>query len=303
MRDNTRLDWHQRVEQALAKIFASLDSPLSWQQLASELNASPWHFHRCFRQLTGETVMQCMRRLRLEKSSWLLVSSQDRITDIALEAGFETLEGFLKAFRRAHGLTPGAMRRLGSWQGVLPAPSNLHYAPDQHRRHFFVSDSGGAHMDVKITTLNPHKLVCCRNLGDYWGLPSTWQKLIESLRRNAAPLPPTLAMTVFHDHNDAVPMAERRADAGVALAREFPLPEGLFAYETPGGLYAIKPHFGSDEEIGPAWDRWREEWLLNSGWQLDPTRPSLEWYQSNPELTPPEIQVTLLCDPVRQAQP
>ena len=155
MRENTRIDWHARIEQALEKIFASLDEPPAWQALAKELNASPWHFHRCFRQLTGETVKQCMRRLRLEKAAFEVAQGSGRITDIALEAGFETLEAFLKAFRRAHGISPGGIRRLGVWEGTIAVPSNLHYAPGQPRQHFFIADQGDTRMDVKITTLSP----------------------------------------------------------------------------------------------------------------------------------------------------
>ena len=300
MRKNTRTDWHARIEHALERIFASLDEPPAWQSLAKELNASPWYFHRCFRQLTGETVKQCMRRLRLERAAFQVVQGDSRITDIALEAGFETLEAFLKAFRRAHGISPGAMRRLGFWQGRIAVPSNLHYAPGQPRQHFFITDVGDAYMDVKITTLSPLNLVCYRHIGDYWGLPGAWKRLYETVVRLRGAMPPRLAMTVFHDNIDEVPMVEKRSDVGFVLTGEIELGEGLFSYETPGGIYAVTPYFGSSEEIGPAWEKWRAEWLTTSGWLLDKTRPSLEWYQGCQELTPTELHLTLLCDPVCQ---
>jgi AraC family transcriptional regulator len=298
MREKTRTNWHARVELALERIFASLDEPLAWQTLARQLNASPWHFHRRFRRLTGETLEQCLRRLRLEKAAFQVTNSSARITDIALEGGFETLESFLKAFRRAHGISPGAMRRLGCWQGQLTAPSNLHYQPGQVRRNFFIVDTGAHQMNVKITELAPQRLTSLRNIGNYWGLPATWQRLFELLGQQGALLPPRMAMSVFHDHHEGVPEADRRADAGVALAGEFVMKGDLFVQEIPGGLYAIYPHFGSYEEIGPVWERWRTEWLPASGWQLDTTRPSLEWYQNSPD-TQPELLMTYLCDPVQ----
>lgn len=301
MRENTRIDWHARVEQALARVFASLDEPLAWQTLAGELHASPWHFHRCFRQLTGETVKQCLRRLRLERAAFQAARGDARITDIALEAGFETLEAFLKAFRRAHGISPGGVRKLGAWAGTIAAPSNLHYAPGAPRKHFFIADKGDAHMDVKITTLSPLKLVCYRNIGEYWNLPGTWQKLFELMASRGVAMPAPTGMTVFHDHFDEVPMPDKRSDAAVYVPQDIALGEGLFRYETPGGLYAVKPHFGSCEEIGTTWDKWREEWLPASGWQLDKTRPSLEWYQGHFDFAPPELHVTLLCDAVCRA--
>lgn len=96
-------------------------------------------------------------------------------------------------------------------------------------------------------------------------------------------------------------MPDKRSDAAVYVPQDIALGEGLFRYETPGGLYAVKPHFGSCEEIGTTWDKWREEWLPASGWQLDKTRPSLEWYQGHFDFAPPELHVTLLCDAVCRA--
>lgn len=156
-------------------------------------------------------------------------------------------------------------------------------------------------MDVRITELEPQDLVCLRSVGDYWCLPTIWKRLFELLVQHHAPLPPRLGMTVFHDHHAGIPQARKRADVGLALLGPCELVDGLFSYTTPGGLYAITPHFGPGEEIGPFWEEWRTTWLPTSGWQLDTTRPSLEWYQSNPEVTPPELQVTLLCDPVLRA--
>lgn len=158
-------------------------------------------------------------------------------------------------------------------------------------------------MDVKITNLSPLKLVCYRQIGDYGTLPTTWHKLFDVLTRRGAPMPPRLGMTVYHDNFDEIPVAERRSDAGLVLSGVVEPGEGVFAYEMPGGLYAVMPYFGPSDGseldgIGPTWVRWRAEWLATSGWKLDKTRPSLEWYQSNQELVPPELQLTLLCDPV-----
>ncbi|WP_199925393.1 GyrI-like domain-containing protein [Paenibacillus bouchesdurhonensis] len=59
-------------------------------------------------------------------------------------------------------------------------------------------------------------------------------------------------------------------------------------------------HFGSSEEIGPTWDRWIQEWLPDSGWTIDPTRPNYEWYQNHN--VPPELLLTFLCTPVVKIQ-
>ncbi len=66
MRTRTRLDWHRKVEEAVIRMLNALDEPLHFRQISAELYSSPYHFHRKFRQLTGENVHECLRRLRLE---------------------------------------------------------------------------------------------------------------------------------------------------------------------------------------------------------------------------------------------
>ena len=50
----------------------------------------------------------------MQRAAWSLSSSHDRVTDVALAAGFESVDGFSRAFRRIYGVSPMAFRRLGA---------------------------------------------------------------------------------------------------------------------------------------------------------------------------------------------
>lgn len=59
-----------------------------------------------FRELTGVSPADYIRKLRLTEAAKRLKSEKCRITDIAMELGFESVDGFTRAFTREFGMTP-----------------------------------------------------------------------------------------------------------------------------------------------------------------------------------------------------
>ncbi len=110
-------------------IHAPLDRQLDGAALAEEAKYSRFHFQRLFRERTGETPGDCRRRILLERAAYQLCHTQLRVTDIAFEALYDSLAGFSRAFRRAHGVSPSHYRRLEPLHWLLPAPNDIHYDP------------------------------------------------------------------------------------------------------------------------------------------------------------------------------
>jgi AraC family transcriptional regulator len=71
---------------------------------------SPYHFVRTFKQVTGITPHQWLLRARLRAAAQRLVASRERITDIALDVGFEDLSNFVRSFRAEFGVSPRGYR-------------------------------------------------------------------------------------------------------------------------------------------------------------------------------------------------
>src|SRR5947209_5862467 len=92
--------YQDRVNRVLDHISEHLDGDLSLSRLSGIGCFSPFHFHRVFQGVTGETLNSHVRRVRLERAASLMKASpQKRITDIALETGFAGTAEFSRAFK------------------------------------------------------------------------------------------------------------------------------------------------------------------------------------------------------------
>jgi AraC family transcriptional regulator len=84
----TEASYQERILRVRLHIEAHLDRPMLLEELAAVACFSPFHFHRIFRALVGESVMEHVRRLRLERAAQRLRSGTGaRVIDIALDAG------------------------------------------------------------------------------------------------------------------------------------------------------------------------------------------------------------------------
>ena len=129
MAQTTPHELHQALDTLTHLVGHNLDEPTDGAALAEAANYSRFHFQRLFRERTGETPGDCRRRLRLERAAYYLRHSAQPVTQIALDAGFDSLEGFSRAFRKAHALSPSHYRRLEPLSWFVAAPNDIHYDP------------------------------------------------------------------------------------------------------------------------------------------------------------------------------
>ncbi|MBA3548935.1 MAG: AraC family transcriptional regulator [Nannocystis sp.] len=100
-------DYVDRVNRAIDYITGNLGQPLRLAEVARAACFSPYHFHRIFRALMGETLAAFVKRVRLERSVYLLSHREGaRLTDVALACGFSSSSDFARCFRGHYGVPP-----------------------------------------------------------------------------------------------------------------------------------------------------------------------------------------------------
>ena len=93
----------QRMQDYIA---ACLEKEITLADLAKVSLFSPWYSYRLFRQYTGMTVTEYIRRMRLSHSVMRLKEGNCRVTDAAYDLGFGGVDGYQRAFRREFGCNP-----------------------------------------------------------------------------------------------------------------------------------------------------------------------------------------------------
>lgn len=108
-----------RIQNALNYAKDNLKSRLNVDDLAEAAHLSPRQFSRAFRAETGQTPAKAVETLRLEAARLMLEQSRHPVEVIAAETGFDDRERMRRAFIRAFGQPPLAIRRNAIGSSLL----------------------------------------------------------------------------------------------------------------------------------------------------------------------------------------
>ncbi len=151
-----------RLRQFVDSVVAALDEPADGRSMASRALLSRFHFDRVVAAEMGETPTALRRRLLLERAAWCL-GGGETVTDAAWSAGFESVEGFSRAFSRAFGVPPRRFAtaaidfRIPSTNGVhFHPPGNIEVATSTRNR---AGSSGEPVREGTRPTLSPVRVL------------------------------------------------------------------------------------------------------------------------------------------------
>ena len=253
----------QQVQRGIDFIEAHLDVELQTADVAREAGISHWHFQRIFKALTNETLKTYIRSRRLAIALEMLLSTDDRIIEIALAAGFQAQESFTRAFKLAFGVTPAAYRKRGTRHQFLRKPcidaeylghvqAGVSLEPELYEQaelllvgmqtHFFGVESDRNNLARK--------------------LPALWGAFLPRLGEVAERVPGCCYGIVRPRHEDS---DELEYLAAIAVRREAEVPHGMVSRRLPGGRYAKFTHRGQVGRMDQTVNYIYANWLPRSG--------------------------------------
>jgi AraC family transcriptional regulator, transcriptional activator of pobA len=113
------------VEPLLAAVLDLIDDrfhePISLRDVADAVGLTPGHLTTAISRRTGRTVQQWITERRMREARRLLADTDLTVTEIAPRVGYREAGYFVRRFRTAHGVTPGAWRRAG--RPTSPGPA------------------------------------------------------------------------------------------------------------------------------------------------------------------------------------
>lgn len=283
MRASTHASYRARIDRARAWLDEHVLEDVRPADLAKVAHFSPHHFHRVFRGVTGESVMECVRRLRLERAARRLHHSDASVLNIALESGFGSHEGFTRAFSAHFGAAPSTFR-----EQPHPREARSVDMPPLEPAEVEVRDAEGITM------------TCMGHQGSFAEAPGVWQDFMAKV--GAAGLFDGTQQLVgrYPDDPDITPPDRMRYDVGLLSPNTNPLPPPLFRRKVPGGRWAVAVHEGSYTTLSQTYLRLVGGWFPSTGTPLG-DGPCLEFYLNLPhEVAESELR-TEVWAPVREA--
>ena len=301
-------EYTRRINLARDYIRAHLDGELTVETVSRSALFSPFHFHRLFTAMTGETLYDHIRRLRLEKAAGTLLNDPARsVTDIALDCGFGSSAAFARAFRERFGASASEWRASGGANKSKMRKANRKdwKAPSARTRYRGArQDSppqpGRCVMKVEVKELPAYRVAYVSSRNGYEG--EAIHEAYETLMRWAGPRgilgPGTQVIGASYDNPEITEAAKCRYDACVTIGEgvkvEGPVSEKRFQ----GGMYAVHRWRGRPQDVGEVFGRFMAEWFPSSGYQPGDA-PCLELYHGDPDSDPKGEVHADICIPVK----
>ena len=288
----SRKEYFLRINRVVDYIDAHLDEEHTLENLSRVAHFSPFHFHRIFRVLTGETIHAYVKRIRLQRAGRMLISDHQRPV-------------FCRAFRAHFGRSTGEFRmhhleqeskndQLERKDGQSPTGSSVYFSDE------FLNLNRDFDMETNIAVkeMPAMDLIYCRHLGQFDQIGGAYEKLFKwAGPRGLLRFPETKTLTVYHDDPKVVDIEKLRQSACITVDEDAK-PEGEFGkMHLPGGKYAVGSFKVKPHQFGEAWDAVCR-WMADSGYQPSDGYPYEYYPEEHTNENPPTFTVDI-CVPVK----
>ena len=263
----------EMLQKAIDYVEEHMLEEIHFDDVAKHLNMSPYEFHRAFSFTSGMTLNAYIRNRRLSMAGQELVRTDKRIIDIAMKYGFDSHDGFTKAFTRFHGVAPKYAKEAGT-QLVLFNPLVIKVSLEGGKKIDYRLEKKGKQRFLAIARTFPTEIIEEENNND---ISDFWEECYANNRIEP--------MKALRDEKDdriyglCAPLTENETcfeyGIGVRLENEVTCEEQTLLrteeyryWETEPCTYAVFECIGENGEcIGEAWERFYQEYLPQSGYE------------------------------------
>ena len=280
----TRSDYAMRLERVFRWLADHLDDTLDLARLAEVAAMSPYHFHRTYHAMQGETAAETVRRLRLHRAAVELNTGELPVPRIARRAGYGSQEAFTRAFKTAYGVPPARYRA-----SFVPSPTTKRAEDAMDTTTTF---------QATIRETPALRVAALAHSGDYINIGSTFERLMAMAGGQGLLGPWTRSFGIYYDDPASTPRESLRSDACLTLP-DGRMPSGeLQVREIRGGRYAVTLHVGPYAELHFPYTWLYGTWLPKSG-EETADAPSIEEYLNDARVVPPSELRTEIWLPLR----
>lgn len=279
-------EYVKRTLKVLIYIEENLDEDLTLEGLAKIACYSPFHFHRIFQAIVGETVHGYVKRLRMQTAAGKLLYTEQPITAIALDASFETPSAFTRAFKQFMGSSPRDYRSLNAAVNTMTQK---------------IKELPMIKPDKIEKSLPDLHLLFVRRYGNYTQSPwAAWQAMIGYINETHLDRSKMRYFGISHDDPQVTSEDKLRYDAAIFVPQGGAEKGEVGRQVLKGGKYAIFIHQGAYDGLEEAFNRIFLKWLPDSKETFDESRAVFcEYFNMEYVKTDPGKLITKLYIPLK----
>lgn len=267
------MNWIEMLQKAIDYVEEHLLEEIHFDEVAEQFNLSPYEFHRAFRFMSGMTLNTYIRNRRLSMAGQELAETDKKVIDVAMKYGFESQDGFTKAFTRFHGAAPKYARTAGTQLVMFP------------RLVIKVSLEGGKKIDYRIERRGRQRFFAVvrafpteiieeegnHEISDFWE-ECYARNLIEPMKalqckeegRIYGLCAPLKEHEMYFEYGIGVLLNNETACVDEALLKT----KEYRYWETEPCTYVVFRCMGENGDcIGETWERFYQEFLPQSGYE------------------------------------
>lgn len=255
-------NYRARMQRALDHIDEYLDGDLNLDSVSAVAALSKFHFHRQFSATFGLPVHRYVQLARLKRASQNLASQKsDRITDVALEAGYDAPDAFARVFRQHFGQSPSSFRKSPDWNVWLQTLGPLENARSKLMQITFQPD------DVSVREMPAVSVAMVEHRGARTGIPDTRERFLKwSKAHGLSPETGRHSYMVFRSEREPAEPAEYSMDLCVGTDQPIEAnEEGVKAGVIPAGRFAVLRYPANSNNLEEGALYLYREWLPASG--------------------------------------
>ncbi len=280
-----------QIKEVVRYLEQHCSEPLNLEQAAKIANLSPFHFHRVFKALVGETVAEFIRRMRHEKAAQSLMFQDKSVTTVAFEFGFSSSQAMARSFKTYLGVTPSQIKECQTVESYSALMRNSKIGSILRKNRYELPD-GLSYSEFKLnqsgkvemkTENHPQRTIAyVRVVGPYG---ENYEPAVQKLYLWAGAKGVTgECLFIYHDNPDITPADKCRTDIALVVPDDIEPSNGIEVTTVPAGSYAVlRKTVGEKPQYGQFWNQLIEE-TVAQGIELD-ERPCFELYHSYDQQT------------------
>ena len=310
IQERSRIEYRSRINRVMDYIDRNLDQSLELNKIAEIANFSPFHFHRIFTFMIGETPIDYIQRLRVEKAAWKLREDNPQsVTEIAYSCGFGSISLFSRTFKKYFGMTPSQFGKTDkpvySQDGKLFSKNgqmlrkNLKNDTNYNTDFCLVKSNQFYFMQTKIEVkeMSEMKTIYCRHIGPFHLIGQAYEKVSKWATPRGLLKEGTKTATVTHDDPSVTELEKVRQSACIIVEEDVKVEGEIGKLTIPGGKYAVGHFELGMGDFEKAWNTMCR-WFTESGYQQG-DGCTYELYHNDYTTHPENKHIVDICIPVK----